>query len=325
MQDIQKELFLLMKGEKKLSLSLQLYHFAKRLKKEALKKTGQALARVEEQIDRLLASIQATDRDDFRKKYRDNSRVGGLLEQRRQAMRTIEQIAGVHDSKNVLAYLTATEKPVFEKELAQTGKALQALKEEQDELNRKISADVTLREQLRTSSNLAEVMTRVASCRENLDRCHREWLAARLARHVLQQVKRQYEQKKQPAIIQNSSHFFRRITGGRYQRIQVSLEDSRVLVFEENGSDRRIDQLSRGTREQLLISIRLGFIEEYEKKAEALPLVLDDVLVNFDRDRAARTASILHEFSARRQTLLFTCHPETEGLFQGLPVNRITL
>jgi hypothetical protein len=38
MQDIQKELFLLMKGEKKLSLSLQLYHFAKRLKKEALKK-----------------------------------------------------------------------------------------------------------------------------------------------------------------------------------------------------------------------------------------------------------------------------------------------
>ncbi|MBU1297843.1 MAG: hypothetical protein KJ963_06590 [Bacteroidetes bacterium] len=38
MQDIQKELFSLMKAEKKLNLSLQLYHFAKRLKKEALKK-----------------------------------------------------------------------------------------------------------------------------------------------------------------------------------------------------------------------------------------------------------------------------------------------
>ncbi|MEW6076568.1 MAG: AAA family ATPase [Thermodesulfobacteriota bacterium] len=293
--------------------------------REAEKKAGQALALAEEAIDRLLTSIQAEDRVDFKEKYRMNARVGAMTEQRRQAVRTIEQIAGVHDSENVIAYLAATEKPVFEKELAQAGQALKALMEQRDEWNRKISADMTRRDQLRAASSLAEIMTRVATCRENLNRCHQEWLAARIARQVVQQVKQQYEQQKQPAIIRNSSDFFRRITGGRYQRIQVSLEDSRVLVFDQSGAARRIDQLSRGTREQLLISIRLGFIEEYEKKTESLPLVLDEILVNFDRKRAERTAALLHEFSQNRQTLLFTCHPETEGLFQGLPVNRIAI
>jgi len=293
--------------------------------RDGQKKSGQAILQLEGQVERLLATIQAPNRDDFKKKYRDNNRVEILVEQRRQALRTIEQIAGVHDSKNVIDYLSTTGKPVLEKELRLAEKNLQALKDEQDELNRQISADLTLREQLRTSSSLTEVMTRMASCRENLNRCHREWLAAGIAHHVLQQVKRQYEQKKQPAIIRNSSNFFQQITNGRYQRIQVSLEDSQVLVFDDNNAAKRIGQLSRGTREQLLISIRLGFIEEYEKKAEALPLVLDDVLVNFDQDRSRQTAAILHNFSTQRQALLFTCHPQTRELFQGLPVNYITI
>ena len=294
-------------------------------KRAVYKKTQQAFSAITEKINLLLASIEAKDREDFKQKYHINSRIERLREQRRQAIRTIEQIAGVHGGKDVLAYLNATEKPALERASTEAGSELQALRRERDELNRKISADETLRRQLRDSSELAEIMTRVAVCRENMDLCRREWLAAGIARYVLQKVKSQYEEKKQPSIIRNSSRIFRRITADRYQRIQVSLEDARLLVFDENDRTRRIDQLSRGTREQLLISIRLGFIEEYEKKAEALPLVLDDVLVNFDPDRAERTAAILHEFSENRQTLLFTCDPGTRALFRDLPVNHITI
>lgn len=294
-------------------------------KRAALKKTEQALADVAEKTRHLLASVQATNRNDFKEKYRTDARVGRLREQRRQALRTIEQIAGVHAADDVIACLNAMEKPALEKALAEAASDLQALRRERDEMNRKISSAETLRRQLRDSSDQAEVMTRLAVCRENLNRCRRDWLAAKLAHHVLQQVKSRYEQKKQPSIIRNSSHFFRRITADRYQRMQVSLEDGRLLVFDNNDRAWRVDQLSRGTREQLLISIRLGFIEEYEKKSEALPLVLDDVLVNFDPDRARRTAAILHEFSTTRQTLLFTCHPETRERFGDLPVNHVAI
>ncbi len=294
-------------------------------KRTARKKIEQAIVDITENINRLQSSIQADDRDDFKQKYMFNDRIGLLREQRRQAIRTIEQIAGVHAAEEVMAYLTVTEKPKIEKELDEVASGLLALSRERDELNRKISADETLRQQLRDTSDLAELMTQLAACREKLERCRSEWLAAGLARHVLQQVKSQYEQKKQPSVIRNSSRIFRQITGDRYQRIQVSLEDARLLVFDRNERAWRIDQLSRGTREQLLISIRLGFIEEYEKKTEALPLVLDDVLVNFDPKRAERTAAILHEFSKNRQALLFTCHPGTRELFGDLPVKHVAI
>jgi uncharacterized protein YhaN len=68
--------------------------------------------------------------------------------------------------------------------------------------------------------------------------------------------------------------------------------------------------LSRGTREQLYLAVRLGLIEEFAQRGTSLPLVLDEVLVNFDPDRMAAVARELARFAEHHQVLLFTCHPE---------------
>jgi hypothetical protein len=39
-----------------------------------------------------------------------------------------------------------------------------------------------------------------------------------------------------------------------------------------------------------------------------LPLVMDDVLVNFDEDRARQTLRVLCDFSEKYQILFLTCH-----------------
>ena len=57
-----------------------------------------------------------------------------------------------------------------------------------------------------------------------------------------------------------------------------------------------------------------------------LPLVLDDVLVNFDADRAKAAAAVLRDFAAAgHQLLVFTCHEHILKLFQSLksPVIRL--
>ena len=43
----------------------------------------------------------------------------------------------------------------------------------------------------------------------------------------------------------------------------------------------------------------------------ALPFVMDDVLVNFDPERTARTASVIADLATRHQVLVFTCQPTT--------------
>jgi hypothetical protein len=57
-----------------------------------------------------------------------------------------------------------------------------------------------------------------------------------------------------------------------------------------------------------------------------LPMILDDVFVNFDQQRAAIAAKVLMDFAADgHQLLLFTCHQHLADAFQelGVPPTRL--
>ena len=73
--------------------------------------------------------------------------------------------------------------------------------------------------------------------------------------------------------------------------------------------------MSRGTREQLYLSLRFGLIREFGERTERLPVVVDEVLVNFDPKRAGHAARAFAELANTNQVLVFTCHPETVALF----------
>ena len=48
-----------------------------------------------------------------------------------------------------------------------------------------------------------------------------------------------------------------------------------------------------------------------ETSGEPLPIVMDDILVNFDADRAERAARSIEELSGTCQVIYFTCHEST--------------
>jgi uncharacterized protein YhaN len=106
-----------------------------------------------------------------------------------------------------------------------------------------------------------------------------------------------------------------RITAGRYKAVRQS-RDEKSLVLEpsEGGAARLPDRLSTGEREQMFLALRLAFVTHYCATAEPLPIVLDDVLVNFDERRAATTLQALADVSATTQVLFFTCHKDLRDL-----------
>jgi uncharacterized protein YhaN len=66
--------------------------------------------------------------------------------------------------------------------------------------------------------------------------------------------------------------------------------------------------MSEGTCDQLYLALRLASLEKTLLSQEALPLILDDILVNYDDGRAATVLRVLLDFSAKTQVLLFTHH-----------------
>ncbi|MCA1792266.1 MAG: hypothetical protein LC660_00005, partial [Desulfobacteraceae bacterium] len=76
-----------------------------------------------------------------------------------------------------------------------------------------------------------------------------------------------------------------------------------------------VDKMSAGTRDQLFLALRLATLEwgleksgDMAQKAESMPFIVDDILINFDDDRARATLAVLAHLSRKTQVILFTHH-----------------
>jgi uncharacterized protein YhaN len=290
-----------------------------------LKSAESGLADINKRFRALLKSVNAVDAKDFRKKYEEEEKVKELIKARESAVVNIETVTGLGSSGRVIEFFSTNKKENVEKQKDEIDEMINIKSRELNNKNTELGEKKNEVRLIEGESELAEIMTELESERQKLDDNYKQWLAGNIALKLLAEVKAKYESERQPEVIKNSITHFSRITSGRYKKISVALDEKEVSVFDSREAVKKIDQLSRGTKEQLLVSLRLGFIEEYEKKAEPLPVIVDEVLVNFDPERAEKTAAILHEFAKSRQVLIFTCHPETIKYFKQMDINRILI
>ena len=108
------------------------------------------------------------------------------------------------------------------------------------------------------------------------------------------------------------------MTDGRYTRVIAPLGENRLEVEQEHGDRLPPSALSRGTSEQLYLAMRLALAKAYGDQAVPLPLVADDILVNFDDDRGRATAALLDLYASEgHQILAFTCHRHLVRTFES--------
>jgi len=75
--------------------------------------------------------------------------------------------------------------------------------------------------------------------------------------------------------------------------------------------------MSSGTSDQLYLALRLAAIEKRLVSSEPMPLILDDILVNFDDARAKAALDILADLSRKTQIIFFTHHRHLVELAQA--------
>ncbi len=168
---------------------------------------------------------------------------------------------------------------------------------------------------LQSAAALVEAQQEALLVKARLQQLARQWSAVVLARAVLEEAMAVLERERQPLALQRASAYFSRLTAGRYVRVLTPLGQRELLVERHDGERLSPTQLSRGTLEQLLLAMRLAVVEEYSSRV-ALPLVMDDIFVNFDPWRLSHAVQTLKQLSRRRQILFFTCHPHVEAAFR---------
>jgi len=265
-----------------------------------------------EELAVLLESGSAGTEEEFCENARLWAQRTELESRVREAEQQILRVSGDGEKYDVFVEeLQASDPLGLEEENRRLEECLETLEHKTSENMDRRGAIGNQIEQLEHGSegSLARVMQR--SLLEGLHEKSREWASLVLAQKILTKAIQVYEKERQPAVIVEAQAFFSKITAGRYRRIYSPLNSSEIYVEDREGRKKSIQELSRGTAEQLYLSLRFGFIREFGRHSESLPVVFDDVLVNFDPERCKSTCEAIKDLVSGNQVFYFTCHPET--------------
>ena len=150
---------------------------------------------------------------------------------------------------------------------------------------------------------------RYEQLRTREDQSAREYARLLLAKRMLESAIAAWESKSQPEVYRQASRLLALMTDGKWVKIGVTAE-GQLQVVDAVKTVREPLHLSLGTCQQLYLALRIALLMEADNVGRAVPILADDILVNFDSVRRVGAARALTELARVRQVVLFTCHEE---------------
>jgi hypothetical protein len=147
--------------------------------------------------------------------------------------------------------------------------------------------------QAREGSDLEAASANCEQCRNVLRDARDKAAASVLGNLLVEKVRKDSEEDELPIVFKRARAIFSNFTGGHWKLLfdrtesgehQFRAQDTTPGISEFSAV-RLLGELSSGTRVQLLLAIRLAFIETQEIGFASPPLMLDETLANSDPER----------------------------------------
>ena len=204
---------------------------------------------------------------------------------------------------------------------------LEARAATRDELQREITAIETRIQDAQAGNALEDAQANYKQKCAALE-YDREMRCADAVGGALAEVLMAYTRKQGlPEVFKRARKNFETVTGRRYE---LRLSDrSEFRAFDtELEREHGLNELSSATRVQLLLCVRVAFVESQES-GNRFPLTLDETLANSDDRRAETIIGTIVNLATRRQVIYFTAQDDEVRKWKELagdtPINVIRL
>lgn len=222
-----------------------------------------------------------------------------LADVERQRARLIER-AGLHEDATVAGIDAAIDQKTRQRA---------GLLETSENLNRRYGELKQELSQAKRAHSFDEIKLRYQQVRTRQDESAQDYARLLLARRMLEAAIGAWESKSQPEVYRQASRLLSLMTDGRWVKVAMTPE-GRLQVTDSVKTEREPVHLSLGTCQQLYLALRIALLMTAENVGRSVPILADDILVNFDARRRLGAARALAELSRTRQVILFTCHEE---------------
>ena len=168
-------------------------------------------------------------------------------------------------------------------------------------------AEITARmNEARSGSGVQDLIAVREEARARLGDLRDEALYAKAGRYLVDAVEEEYEQTRMPRVLERARDHFSGFTYHNYElRLGKGEGTPRLLAVElSTGEERELDELSSGTRAQLLLAARIAFAEQVEQD-KVLPLFLDEALDQSDPKRFEAVVRSLGRIAREQDRQIF--------------------
>lgn len=259
-------------------------------------------------LETIYGSAGVADEAEMHRRLADDERRRVLAATVEGFERRLATESGTHAEED-RATLAERTPDIWADERAAAAERARSLAERRDDVLREVGALESEVRLIEESADLPVLGLEREELIERLARAIRSWTVLHQAAGLIDRTLERYLDERQPAVLQRAEVHLATITDGRYTTIRLDPEldgTPRLSVIDTRGRPHAPQGLSRGTVEQVYLCLRLALAEQHH---QSLPLLLDDILVNFDPERAETTTRVLAQVAEERQVIVFTCHP----------------
>jgi uncharacterized protein YhaN len=220
-----------------------------------------------------------------------------------------------NDPAAVIDRLSSYDQDSVEQDLE---KACNDVEEAQSDADRCLADHTSARyrlTELEKSPSAADAEAEVAARQAEVARLTEEWAVLALQRKLLNNVLDGLASADSRPLLDHAGRMLEKLTGGRWAALRADdTGGPRTLsVIRGDGERFGTSGLSEGTVDQVFLALRLAAVAELHSERvaageQALPLVLDDVLMTFDEGRTTSALEVLADLAPGLQVIVFTHH-----------------
>ena len=213
-------------------------------------------------------------------------------------------------------------------EIEELGQERERLERQRDELREQIGQAKSRLTDAEDDDRAVDAAQQVQFSQARIIELARQYAIARLSSAMIRMAIDRYRDHNQYPMVLRANELFGRFTEGTYAELFVDADEKGhgyLVARRNNGVIHTMEQMSKGTREQLFLSLRIAAIERYAQQSGPVPIVFDDVFVESDEDRSAQIFAALGELATQTQVIVLTHHRHLIAVAQNTLGDRLNV
>ncbi len=220
----------------------------------------------------------------------------------------------INELKKLLKQSKSTKKETVlsEKEIIELKETAAKLLEQSLEIkNKYISSITNMKIQYNDSLNAACIEDNIRSCESEIAelKAKQKYVKTAISSYndALDDIKKEYI----PAIAKKSSEILYMLSAGKYTA--VSIKSGKIVVKDDKKNPIDFETISKQSCDQFYLSLRLA-VAEITSKDVVLPVILNDIFLNFNETKSSALLKFLMEYSKKKQILIFSHHNQISAI-----------